>query len=89
MFSVGIFQNSVVGQECSFRYWAIEMESERWIVSLLYRGTEVKWMYILLFSEIQSLNGHLNWFIMFVFCRTSIKGEELLFITKLKVLNLL
>ena len=60
MFLVRIFRNSVVGQECFFRCWAIELVLERCIVSRLNRVVEVKPTFILLFSEIQSLKGHLN-----------------------------
>ena len=42
-----------------------------------------------LFSEIQSPKRHLNCYIMLVFCKTPIKGDELLLMTKLEVLNLL
>ena len=55
-FLVRTFRNSVVGQE--FRYWVIELESERCIDSRLDRVVEVKPMYILLFSEKQSSKGH-------------------------------
>ena len=44
-------------------HWAIELVSERYIVSLLNRVVEVKPTYILLLSEIQSPKGHLNWYI--------------------------
>ena len=60
MFSVRIFRNSVVGHECFFKCGAMELVSERCIVSFLDRVVEVKLMYILSFSEIQSLKGHLN-----------------------------
>ena len=60
MFSLRIFQNSVVEHECFFKCWAIEPVSEICIVSLLNRVVEVKLTYILLFSEIQSPKGHLN-----------------------------
>ena len=36
MFSVGILRNSVVGHECFFKCCAMELVSERWIVSLIY-----------------------------------------------------
>ena len=67
----------------------MELVSERYIVSLLNKVVEVKPTYILLFSEIQSPKRHLNWYIMLVFCKTPIKGEELFLMTKLEVLNLL
>ena len=67
----------------------MELVSERCIVSLLDRVLEVKPTYILLFSEIQSPKGHLNWYIMLVFCKTPLEGEELFLMTKLEVLNLL
>ena len=57
----------------------MELVSERCIVSLLDRVVEVKPKYIFLFSEIQSLKGHLNWFTMFVYWKTPIEGEELFF----------
>ena len=59
VFSVRIFRNSVVGHEC-FKCRAMEFVSERSIVSFLNRVVEVKPTYILLFSGIQSLKGHLN-----------------------------
>ena len=43
-----------------FRCCAMELVSESCIVSLLNRVVEVRLMYILLFSEIQSPKGHLN-----------------------------
>ena len=82
-FLVRIFQNSVV--RCFFRCCAMELVSERCIVSLLNRVVEIKPMYILLFSEIKSPKGYIT----LVFCKTPIKGEELLLMTKLEVLNLL
>ena len=88
MFSVRIFRNSVVEHECFFKCCAMELVSERWIVSLLNRLVEVKPTYILLFSEIQSPKGHLNLYIMLVFCKTPIEREELFLMTKLEVLNL-
>ena len=69
--SVRIFRNCVVGHECFFKCWAIELGSEMCIVSLLDRVVEVKPTYILLFSEIQSPKGHLNWYItLFFFFKT-------------------
>ena len=48
--SVRIFRSCVVGHECFFKCWAIELVSERCIVSLLDRVVEVKpyicWLYI-------------------------------------------
>ena len=58
-------------------------------VSLLDRVVVVKPAYILLFSEIQSPKGHLNYYITLVYCKTPIEGEELFLMTKLEVLNLL
>ena len=55
-----MFHNSVVGHECFFNCCAMELVSDRCIVSLRYRVVEVKPTYILLFSEIQSPKGHLN-----------------------------
>ena len=90
VFSVRIFWNSVFGQECIFRCCAIELVSDRCIVSHLDRVVEVKQHYILLFSEIQSPKVHLNWYTMLVFLQNSNRvGEELLLITKLEALNLL
>ena len=66
-----------------FKCWAIELVSERCIVSLLDRVVEVKPTYILLLAEIQSPKGHLNWYIMLVFCKTPIEGKELFLMTKL------
>ena len=57
MLSVRIFRSYVVGHECFFKCWAIELVSERCIVSLLDRVVEVKPTYILLLSEIQSPRG--------------------------------
>ena len=76
--SVRIFRSCVVGHECFFKCWAIELVSERCIVSLLDRVVEVKPTYILLLSEIQSLKGHLNLYITLVFCKALIEGEELI-----------
>ena len=67
----------------------MELLSERCIESLLDRVVEVKPIYILLFSEIQSPKGHLDWYITLVFCKAPIEGEELFLMTKLEVLNLL
>ena len=79
--SVRIFRNCV-GHECFFKCWAIELVSERCIVSLLDRVVEVKPTYILLLlSEIQSPKCHLNWYITLVFCKTPIEGEELFLMT--------
>ena len=50
--SVGIFRNCVIGHECFFKCWAIELVLERCIVSLLNRVVEVKPTYISLLSEI-------------------------------------
>ena len=63
--------------------------SERCIVSLLDRVVEVKSTYMLLLSEIQSPKEHLNLYIMLVFCKTSIEGEELFLMTRFENLNLL
>ena len=52
VFSVRIVHNSVVGNECFFKYCAMEFVSERCIVSLLDRVVEVKPTCILLFSVI-------------------------------------
>ena len=46
--SVRIFRNCVVGHECFIKCWAIELVSERCIVSFLDRVVEVKPTYILL-----------------------------------------
>ena len=46
VFSVRIFRSCVVGHECFFKCWAIELVSERCIVSLLDRVVEVKLTYI-------------------------------------------
>ena len=88
--SVRIFRSWVVGDECFFKCWAIELVSERCIVSLLDRVVEVKPTYILLLllSEIQSPKRHLNLYITLVFCKTPIEGEELFPMTKFEVLNL-
>ena len=45
----------------------MELLSERCIVSLLDRVVEVKPIPILLFSEIQSPKGHLNWYITLIY----------------------
>ena len=42
MFSVRIFCNSVDGQECFFKFCAVELVSERCIGCLLDRVVEVK-----------------------------------------------
>ena len=69
-----------------FKCWAIELISERCIVSLLDRVVEVKPTYILLLlSEIQSPKGHLNNVGFFV--KTPIEEEELFLMTKFEVLN--
>ena len=49
MFSVRIFRNCVVGHDAFFKCCAMELVSERRIVSLLDRVVEVKPTYILLF----------------------------------------
>ena len=72
-----------------FKCWAIELVSERCIVSLFDRVVEVKPTYLILLSEIQSPKGHLNLYITLVFCKTPIEGEELFLMTKFEVLNLL
>ena len=76
MLSVRIFRSCAVGHECFFKCWAIELVSERCIVSLLDRVVEVKPTYILLLSEIQSPKGHLNLYITLVFCKTPIEGVD-------------
>ena len=86
------WESSVVvllGMNVFFKCWAIELVSERCIVSLLDRVVEVKPTYILLLSEIQSPKGHLNLYITLVFCKTPIEGEELFLMTRFEVLNLL
>ena len=60
MFSVRIFRNSVVGDEYFFKCCAMELVSERCIVSLFDRVVEVKPTYILLFLDIRSPKEHLN-----------------------------
>ena len=85
MLSVRIFRCCVVGHECFFKCWAIELVSERCIVSLLNRVVEVKPTYILLLSEIQSPKGHLNLYITLVFCKTPFEGEELFLMTRFEV----
>ena len=62
LLSVRIFRISVVGHECFFKCCAMELVSERCIISLLHKVGEVKPTYILLFSEIQYPRGHLNWY---------------------------
>ena len=89
VFSVRIFHISAVGHECFFKCRAMELVSERCIVSLPYRVVEVKLIYISLFSEIQSPKRHFNWYIKLFFCKTPIEGEELSFMNKLEVFNLL
>ena len=46
VFLLRIFRNSLVGHECFFRYWAMELVSEKCIVSLLNRVVAVKPTYI-------------------------------------------
>ena len=77
MFSVRIFRNSVAGPECFFRCYAVELVSERCIISLLDRVVEVEPTYILLFIVIKSHKGHLNRYITLVFYNTPIEGEQL------------
>ena len=60
MFSVRIFCNSVVGHEFFSQCCAMELVSDRSIVSLFDRVVEIKPTFILLFSEIQYPKGHLN-----------------------------
>ena len=60
MFAVRIFRNSAFGQECVFRCCAIDLVSDRCIVSCLDRVVKVKPTYILIFSEIQSPKVRLN-----------------------------
>ena len=62
----------LLGMNVFLNAWAIELVSERCIVSLLDRVVEVKPTYILLLSEIQSPRGHLNLYITLVFCNTPI-----------------
>ena len=61
--SMRIFRSCVVGHECFFKCLAIELVSERCIVSLLDRVVEVKPTYILSLLEIQSSKRHLNLYI--------------------------
>ena len=82
-----IFRSCAVGHECFFKCWAIELVSERCIVSLLDRVVEVKPTYMLLLSEIQSPKGHLNLYITLVFCKTPIEGEELFLMSRFEVLK--
>ena len=77
----------MVGVNVFFKCCAMELVSEKCIVSLLDRA--VKQTYVLLFSEILSPKRHLNWYITFFFYNTPIEGEELFLMTKLEVLNLL
>ena len=60
VFLVRIFHNSVVGHEFLKKCCAMELVSERCIVSFLDRVVVVKPIYSLLFLEIQSPKGHLN-----------------------------
>ena len=77
--SVGIFRNSFVRHECFFKCWAIELVSERCIVSLLDSVVEVKPTYILLsLSEIQSPKGHLIWYIILFFLQNSNWGRGII-----------
>ena len=71
-----------------FRCCAMGLVSERYIVSLLNKVAEVKPTYIFLILGIKSHKGHLNWYILLVFFKIPIEGEELLLMTKLEVLNL-
>ena len=57
--SIRIFRNSAVGHGCYFKCSAMELVTERCIVSRLDKVDDVKPTYIL-FSEIQSPKGHLN-----------------------------
>ena len=69
----------LLGMNVFFKCWAIELVSERCIVSLLDRVVEVKPTYILLLlllSEIQSPRGHLNLYITLVFCSTPILTDN-------------
>ena len=68
----------------------MEMVSEWFIVSHLDWLVEVKLTYILVFSEIHSPKGHLNWYKTLLFlCKTPIEGAELFLMTDSEVLNLL
>ena len=67
----------------------MEVVLERCIVSLLDTIVGVKPTYIFSFSAIQSLKGHLNRYVMLIFCKTPIEGEELFLLIKLEALNLL
>ena len=75
VFPVRIFRNSIVRHECFFKCCAMELISERCIVSLLNRGIEVKPT----FSEIQSPKGHLNWYITLFFLQNSNGGRGIIF----------
>ena len=77
MLSVRIFRYCVVGHECFFKCLAIELVSEKCIVSLLDRVVEVKLTYILL-SEIQSPKGHLNLYITLFFLQNSNRGRGII-----------
>ena len=79
----------LLGMDAFFFSCAMQLVSERCIVSLLDRVVEVKPTHILLFSEIQSPKRHLYLYITIDFCKTLIEGEELFLVTKLEVLNLL
>ena len=59
-----------------FKGCAMELVSDRCILRLLDGVVEVKPTYILLFLEIKSPKGHLNWYITLVFCKTRIEGEK-------------
>ena len=76
-FSVRIFCNCVVGIECFFNICSMELVSERCITSLLDRVAEIKTTYVLLFSEIQSPKGHLNWYNV-VFLQNSNRGRGII-----------
>ena len=72
LFLMRIFRSSVVGHECFFKCCAMELLLERLIVRLLDRVVEVKPSYVLLYLEIESPKGHLNWHITLIFCKTPI-----------------
>ena len=85
VFSVRIFRNSVVGHECFFKCCAMELVSERHIVSLFDRGAELNQH---IYDFFKSPKGHLDWYITLIFCKTPIEREEQLFLmTKFEVLN--
>ena len=84
VFSTRNFRNLDLGTEWVLRCKAMEQESLRYIVSRLERVVVVRPTYGSFSLATQSPKGHMNIYTTFFPSRSSVKGEELLEIIRLK-----